>query len=151
MTRSQTHLVIALVSWSTFYGGLAAVGARPFDASSVLTKASSHDSERGCHISRAPRRGAGEDDGLRYSEAVLATSDDWFALGSATRECYEYYRCRIDSGPAFVRVRDLLAQNAHIASVSVDEPYVHILMPGRPEYVVFVNTIGPDCFERRAR
>jgi len=84
-------------------------------------------------------------------EVLLTTSDDWFLLGKAIRDVFEHDRRRYGDRLAFDRIRELLARNPHVTSASVDQPYVHLMMAGRPEYVVYLNTTDVTRGEYLAR
>jgi hypothetical protein len=142
MSRSLTHFVAALTVWSTFYCGLAAFGVRP--GAAPPSRNSGDTSARA-----RPRCTSPANAGSLYCETVLATSDDWFALGRAIRDDFEYQRSRYGDDIALDRICDVLARNPYITSTSVDRPYVHLIMARRPEYVVYLNTAERDRSNRK--
>jgi hypothetical protein len=145
MSRSLTHFLAALTVWSTFYCGLAAFGARPHAA-----PPSRNPPDRAARAQEEWRAGPPEG-GSPQCEAVLATSDDWFALGRAIRADFEYQRCRCGDDAALARIRSVLAHNPHVTRASVDRPYVHLAMGRWPEYVVYLDTSERDCSDPMVR
>ena len=144
--RVLLHLVLATLTWSTFFGLLSAV--RPWPtASPAVTRAPTLEvPATPVQAAPIPELVQMSSKDLRVKERTLTVSADRDSIAAAVCDLYRYHFCRIGEEATLRKLVQLLSRNRHVAiAQSRGGGCLDLQMKGGFRGTLMLYTVMPAC------